>query len=932
MNYCRFKITIAISILTLSFVVATHCLSFASDQQKTLTSPSSSIILTAEEQAWLENHSRLTIALDDSNPPMNFRQDDGQYAGISVEYLRVIGEKIGIKINFWGSTWDKALRRALDHEVDGIMTASVKEDRKPYLNFTDPYVTTPVVMATLKDFKKIDSLGDFDGMTIAVVRGTIRTSMLNEYCPNSLVLEVDSPDKGIKLLSEGKVTAFFDDLPVVQHSIESNLLTNLKIALLYYSDAGAARVGLRNDHPELLSIFNKAIAGISEEEHRGIRSKWFTLSEGAVIEHELKLTDSEKNWLKEHPIIRVATDPEWRPIEFLDNDGEFKGIAIDYLKRIEGRLGVKFEIVRGYSWAELIEKGKTRELDMFSCVTATPERKKYLLFTEPYLSFPGAIFTRNNTPYIGNLRELDNKKVAVVNGYAFHDFLRRNNPDIDLVTVDSTRAGLQMLEEDKVTAYVGNLLVSSYYIAERGSISLKVAGETPFRYDLGFATRSDWPEFSVILQKALNSLSADDKQQIYKRWVSFSYEKKVDKKIILQIIVAFITIFTCTLIIIQRRQLKSRKTAMQEIARRKAEFEAIFNSITDAIVFVDTQRHIIRTNPAFTMLFGYDSEEAIGKSTKFLYADPEDYFRHGDNRFDKDAKFENPTFENRYIRKDGSFFVGETLGVHVIDEAEDLLGFLGVIRDITERKRMMEELGRSSQLIALGTVAAGVAHEINNPIQGIMNYAGLIKRNPDCKKRNLDISQRIITESERIAKITQDLLYYSKDNRVEMKLVDIKETIESALSFIATKIRHEGISLEFNIQDDLPNVVLQPQSIQQVLINLIGNATDALRCKSGAADKKAIHVYADIIKKQGGEEMVIEVCDNGIGMSEEVLQKSQEAFFTTKPPSEGTGLGLSIVRDIVKKHNGHIDIESEEGEYTRIKVILPAIFEEPSIS
>ena len=160
-----------------------------------------------------------------------------------------------------------------------------------------------------------------------------------------------------------------------------------------------------------------------------------------------------------------------------------------------------------------------------------------------------------------------------------------------------------------------------------------------------------------------------------------------------------------------------------------------------------------------------------------------------------------------------------------------------------------------------------------------------------------------------------------------MKSVGIKETIESALSLIATKIRHDGIILDVNIQNDLPNVVLQPQSIQQVLINLVDHAYDALRDKSEIKDKKAIHVYANIIKKQDGEELVIEICDNGYGMSEEVLKRSQEAFFTTKSISEGTGLGLSIVRDIVKKHNGYIDVESKEGEYTRMKVILPAIFE-----
>ncbi len=250
-----------------------------------------------------------------------------------------------------------------------------------------------------------------------------------------------------------------------------------------------------------------------------------------------------------------------------------------------------------------------------------------------------------------------------------------------------------------------------------------------------------------------------------------------------------------------------------------------------------------------------------------------------------------------------------------------------IIHDISQRKRLMEEQSRSAQLAALGTVAAGVAHEINNPIQGIMNYASLIKTRPENIERNLEIAQRIIDESKRIAKITQDLLYYSKDSRLDMRPVDLKETIVGALSLISTKVRNEANDIETRIQEELPKFLLQPQSIQQVIINLVDNASDALRYKPVTAGRKEILVSASLLKSDTKQEICIEVQDNGTGMSEEVARRSQEAFFTTKPPSEGTGLGLSIVNDIVKKHNGYIEIDSKEGQYTKMKVFLPAITE-----
>jgi PAS domain S-box-containing protein len=928
--------------------MATSCLSFAANQQNDLTRRSGSIVLSQEEQTWLENHPSLTIALDDTNPPMNFRREDGEFSGISVEYLRLIGEKIGIIINFQGSTWAQALRKALDHNVDGIMTASIKEDRKPFLNFTEPYVTTPEALATRKDFKKVESLSDLDGMSIAVVRGTIRIDIVKESCPNGTVIEVESPEEGIKLLSEGKVTAFFDDVPVVQHAIESNLLTNLKIPLLYYSDAGAARVGLRNDQPELLSIFNKAIDAISDEEHRKIRNKWYATSNDTTVEYEFKLSDKEKSWLKDHPTIRVATDPGWRPIEFQDTDGEYKGISIDYLRRIERRLGVRFEILKGYSWAELIEKAQARELDMFSSVTATPDRENYLLFTEPYLSFPGAIFTRYDSPYIGNLKELENKKVAVVKGYAFHELLKLNYPEVNLVPVASTQTGLQVLEEGKVAAYVDNLLVASFYISTRGSISLKVAGETPFRNDLSFATRSDWPEFAGIMQKALDSLSQEDKRQIYKRWVSLSYEQKFDKKLVLQIIASFTFVFICTLIVIQWRQLKSRNKSMQEISRRTAEFESVFNAMTDALVMTDTARRIVMVNKAFVDIFGYNSEEVKGYTTESLYADPEEFRRLGETRFSSEAQIDQPIFEVDYRRKDGSVFPGETVGVKIQVAPDTLIGYLGVIRDITKRKRATEELLnyrdnlqalvneqtlelkeahaellQKERLATLGQLTASVSHELRNPL-GTIQVAlftfveSLEQKDPTRATRSIELAERSIN---RCVSIIEDLNDFARVKELDISSAPVDDWLR--VVFDEQSIP-EGVSCELDLASGV-EASFDQEKLRQVAVNLINNAVHALQ------DQKKKRKLLRISTRSLGSKYEIRFEDSGVGMPEEVKERIFEPLYSTK--GFGVGLGMVIVENIIERHHGELDIESAAGEGTTVTLRLPVnLLEELKVS
>jgi len=246
-----------------------------------------------------------------------------------------------------------------------------------------------------------------------------------------------------------------------------------------------------------------------------------------------------------------------------------------------------------------------------------------------------------------------------------------------------------------------------------------------------------------------------------------------------------------------------------------------------------------------------------------------------------------------------------------------------IVHDISERNKLMEEQSRSAQLAALGTVAAGVAHEINNPIQGIMNYSELLAMQAEENDSTKEISRRIIDESERIAKITSNLLNYAKDNREEILLSDVKNLVESATSLIATKIRHRKITLEIDARNNLPLVKLQPQSFQQVILNLIDNAYDAIRYKKEETGDGLINLRADVVEKDNQPFLSVEVRDNGIGMSSDIVEKARNAFFTTKPSSEGTGLGLSIVMDIMKKHDGSMEIESEENHGTSIKVYFP---------
>ncbi len=236
------------------------------------------------------------------------------------------------------------------------------------------------------------------------------------------------------------------------------------------------------------------------------------------------LTEEERTWLRDHPVIRVAQDPSWPPIEFARPGGEPSGMTRDYLSLIEQRLGLKFEPVLNLSWQEAYARMKRWEVDMTTTVATTKEREVFWAFTKPYMTIPIVVVTRADVTYIGDLGELEGRKVVVVEGYVSNDWISRDFPGIQLVRVNTTQEALAMLERGEVFACVENMLVVSHYLAELRLTGLKISGSTPYVNAQRMAVRKDWAPLAGILDKALDSISQAERNAIYRKWLPIRYQ------------------------------------------------------------------------------------------------------------------------------------------------------------------------------------------------------------------------------------------------------------------------------------------------------------------------------------------------------------------------------------------------------------------------
>jgi PAS domain S-box-containing protein len=258
------------------------------------------------------------------------------------------------------------------------------------------------------------------------------------------------------------------------------------------------------------------------------------------------------------------------------------------------------------------------------------------------------------------------------------------------------------------------------------------------------------------------------------------------------------------------------------------------------------------------------------------------------------------------------------------------VGTVGVALDITERKQMARERGvwqanarHQQRLEAIGTLASGVAHEINNPVQSIMNYAQLISRR-SASTEIVTYAHEILHEAERVATIVKGLLSFARQEGEPYTDVHIREVVTDTLSLVSALLRKESIRVDVDLGDELPAVRCHPQQIQQVLMNLLGNARDALNERYPVAhEDKRIVVTGRCWRREGENFVRLTVEDHGVGIPSRALDKIFDPFWTNKAQGEAAGLGLAVSHSIVVEHGGAISVDSEPGHFTRFHVDLP---------
>lgn len=367
-------------------------------------------------------------------------------------------------------------------------------------------------------------------------------------------------------------------------------------------------------------------------------------------------------------------------------------------------------------------------------------------------------------------------------------------------------------------------------------------------------------------------------------------------------------------------------TASRLAEKDRMLLSAAIEQAMEAIVITDANGIVEYVNPAFERVSGYTRDETVGRPTSVLKSG-----LHGREFYDglwrtiSEGRVWFGHIINR--RKDGSLYEEEGSITPVRDAVGHIVNFVAVKRDVTRELQIEAHLRQQQKLESIGTLASGVAHEINNPLTGIINYAQFISDDPEANDEARACGSEIVKEGERVAGIVRDLLSFARQDARKPPPAEasMSEIVRGTLTLVRALVRHDGILLEVDVPAELPPVICRAQQIQQVLLNLLTNARDALNNRySGSHPDKRIRISACTIGSGADLRVRTTVEDLGTGIAPDVRERMFDPFFTTKPKHAGTGLGLSISHGIAREHHGDLSAEALSGQPTRFHLDLPA--------
>jgi len=729
----------------------------------------------------------------------------------------------------------------------------------------------------------------------------------------------------------------------------SHISESVELILKKYNTQNKSRAALLYEATELkkLAYFNtKKVGQIDPEKLQRIYDIYKILGvvknplvTDKLLFHNKNMlfTKEEQDYLASKSSITYCTQPNTLPYSAIKNS-KFIGIGAGILDLVHEYGGVHFELVETNTWEESLMKAVKRECDILPLASAAPSRMKYFNFTQPYYSEPLVIVTNKDENYILNVETILDKKFSVVQGNAFIEFLKLQYPDIKLVNVQSIQEGFAKIERGEVYGHIDIMMSSAYALQKFSKFNLRIAGQFKQEMKISFAVRNDDPVLFSIMNKLAKKITKEDTQLILNKWVSVNYTKGVNYWYFKEIGIA-LAIFLFFILYreyaINKKNIELQDLQEELVAVNKQLETRAYHAVQDlekaqeianvGSWILDVQEETLTWSKQSYKIFDIDEDSDDDLYNLFRKRIHPDDVEMSENAYVQSLHEQTRySVRHRLVMDDGSIKYVNQKAETIFDAQGKPLVSYGTIQDVTSKVQQELEIKKKdaymmhqSRLAQMGEMLSMIAHQWKQPLSAISSTQIMLKTTLELEKYDLadeneredflifldDRLDKIALYVQNLSQVIKDFSNFYKPNK-EPEFLSIDSVILKSYELIKDTISSSNIEVTFDLNAEY-FIDIYENELMQVILNLLNNAKDQLIDKEIQNPLIIVKSYKHI------DEIVVEIEDNAGGISESIIDKVFDPYFSTKLEKNGTGLGLYMSKMIISEyHNGTISVHN----------------------
>ncbi|WP_065257079.1 transporter substrate-binding domain-containing protein [Pseudomonas bananamidigenes] len=935
-------------------IIASTCLGLsasvtatpASPQDLTLLSRSTGrtlpVLLEPSQRDWLNRRNELILGTSAPDyPPFDMTASGRDYEGFTADYAGIIGQAtaLPIKVKRFSSR-EAAIAALIDGSIDMLGTSNGLEAENRNLVLSSPYAIDQPVLVTREGETRSLSEG-LAGLRLSMLYHYLPLDEIKTLYPKALVTAYPSYQNAINAVAFDQADVFLGDTISTHYMISKGYLNNIRMANFGKHEAHGFSFAVRRDNPQLLGIIDNVLKAVPASEREHIAKRWSAGSDTLLTDQKLQLTHREEQWLKKHPVVSVVVNEAFAPLTFFDTDGNFRGISADLLELIRLRTGLRFDVRRSRSDAEMIKQIENRQVDLIAALLPTPRREETLRFSRPYLENSYVLLTRKAADSPTHLGQLKRKRLAIAQGNPMIEYLRREFPYIQLIETPDTFSAVALLDEGQVDGAVNSLVIANYFIAshifEQPLQITTTIGTRQAAFSL--ATARDNPELSSIIDKTLMSITPEELGIINGRWRGYSSVSQGAwhqyRRLFYQVIggAGLLLLLSLFWNAYMRRQIRQRKSAERALSDQLEFMRSLLNGTPHPIYVRDRQGLLQSCNDSYLETFNVRREDVIGKSVM------EGALNNAYEARVFQADYQRVVTEGKPLVLDRPLHIGDrrlTIYHWILpyrDSSGDVQGIIGGWIDISERHELFDELRTAKERAddanrAKSTFLATMSHEIRTPMNAVIGMLELSLKRMDKMHPDRANIETAYSSAKDLLGLIGDILDIARIESGRLSLspqrVNLVGTIGSVIRIFEGLARQKHLDLTLNVSPpglDV-DVHLDPLRFKQVLSNLISNA---IKFTEHGQVQVSLEVLAG--ERPDCSRVKLTVQDSGIGITAEDQRRLFEPFAQARHGKcraiGGAGLGLVISRNLCEMMGGELQLSSQPGGGTQVSVSLP---------